>query len=80
MTPANTYKQLASDFFFAYATLMGLCALLKVSTPLWGRPVWIFGDMPWAEIFTGPAFAIVMGYAAPRFADYLVARRKRRRV
>jgi hypothetical protein len=78
MAATKPYQQSAVNFIVSYALLFSIAALLKLSTPLWGQPVWLFGSMPWPEIFVGPLIAIAVAYACPCTADYLLQCRRRR--
>ena len=57
MPSENVRRTLAVEFAFTYAVIAGLCALLKLSTPLWSQPVWIVGELPWIQIILGPGIA-----------------------
>jgi hypothetical protein len=78
MALTTSHRQFALNFAISYALLFSVAAVLKLSSPLWGRPVWLFGSMPWPDVFVGPAIASLVAHACPRTADYLLECRRRR--
>jgi hypothetical protein len=73
-----TIPRFLRDVAVSYAAFAAFCAMLKLSTPLWGRPVWIVGSMSWLQIAIGPAIAAVCGCGSQWIVDRLEARRTQR--
>jgi hypothetical protein len=66
------------DVAIGYVVIAAACALLKLSTPLWGQPVWLVGSLSWTEIAVGPLIASACACGADRLTEYFAARLERR--